>query len=181
MDYAQYQPSHGQQHHSTHLQGGYQNSQQPPPSSITSPPNHHAPHIHQQHPNHQASPILPSQGSQYQPQPPQSHQPPIYNPQYGIGPPSMQQPYGITPGQAAAAMATAAAAGPSYHYMPQTSMADGLARGSPHMAGVNNIKPERAPRSPPQLSNQMPPQMPPLPSQVPQVHGMPPQRRMSHN
>ncbi|MCJ1246233.1 Transcriptional activator [Trapelia coarctata] len=75
-------------------------------------------------------------------------------------------------------MATAAAAGPSYSYhpMPSTSMADGLARSSPHMSHVNAIKPERTvPRSPPQLPNQMPP----LPSQVQQAHQMPPQRRMS--
>ena len=71
-------------------------------------------------------------------------------------------------------MATAAAAGPGYSYMPQTSITDGLTRSSPHMSGVN-IKNERVPRSPPQV-----PQMPPLPSQVPASHQMPPQRRMSH-
>ena len=145
---------------------------------MTSPPNHHVPQIHQQHPNHQASPILPSQGSQYQPQPPgpQPHQQ-LYNPGYGVAP-SMPPQYGITPGQAAA-MATAAAAGPGYgyHHMPSTSMADGLPRTSPHMANVNAIKPERAPRSPPQL----PTQMPPLPSQVQQVHQVAPQRRMSQH
>ena len=84
----------------------------------------------------------------------------------------MQQPYGMAQ---AAATATAAAAGMGYHhYMPSTSMADSLARSSPHIAGVNSIKPERGQRSPPQL----PSQMPPLP-QVPQPHAMPP-RRMSH-
>ncbi|MCJ1474326.1 Transcriptional activator [Lambiella insularis] len=165
MDYAQY-PSHGSHPHYPPQQA----STGPP---MTSPPNHHAPHIHQQHPNHQASPILPSQGSQYQPQPPppQPHQQ-IYNQNYGV-PANMPQPYGMNQ---AAAMATAAAAGPTYGYrMPSTSMADTLALSSPHMAHVNAIKPERAPRSPPQLTNQMPP----LPSQV--GHPMPPQRRVSQH
>ncbi|MCJ1315477.1 Transcriptional activator [Xylographa vitiligo] len=169
MDYAQY-PPHGSHPH-------YQPQQPSAGPPMTSPPNHHASHIHQQHPNHQASPILPSQGSQYQPQPPppQPHQQ-IYSQAYGV-PPNMPQQYGITPGQAAA-MATAAAAGPAYGYhMPSTSMADSLARSSPHMAHVNAIKPERAPRSPPQLANQMPP----LSSQIQQGHPMPPQRRMSQH
>lgn len=76
-------------------------------------------------------------------------------------------------------MATAAAAGPGYGYhpMPSTTMADGLSRTSPHMTHVNAIKPERAPRTPPQIASQMPP----LSSQGPQSHQMPAQRRMSQH
>ncbi|KAI4138104.1 MAG: hypothetical protein L6R39_006963 [Caloplaca ligustica] len=169
MDYAQYQaPSHGQHPHAAHLQGSYQSAQQnpgPTGPSITSPPNQ-PPQMHQ-HP-HQASPILPSQGHGYQPpssQPNHSvHQGLSYPPQYTVAPPNMHQPYGMSPSQAAA-MATAAASGQGYNYgVPQTSMADGIARDSPRMAGVP-VKNERAPRSPQQMGNQMPP----LPSQV-QMH-----------
>ena len=85
----------------------------------------------------------------------------------------MHQPYGISPSQAAA-MATAAASGQSTYpsYLPQTSMAEGLPRESPRMAGIG-IKNEPPRRSPPQGSNQMPP----LPSQV-QVHSTHPNHRM---
>ncbi|KAL8645772.1 MAG: hypothetical protein Q9210_006523 [Variospora velana] len=182
MDYAQYQaPSHGQHPHAPHLQGSYQSAQQnsgPTGPSITSPSNQ-PPQMHQ-HP-HQASPILPSQGHGYQP-PPSSqsthsvHQNLTYPPQYNVPPPSMHQPYGISPSQAAA-MATAAASGQGYNYgVPQTSMPDGMARDSPRIAGVP-VKNERTPRSPQQLGNQMPP----LPSQV-QMHPNPrmPQNHMHH-
>jgi nuclear transcription factor Y, alpha len=153
MDYAQYpQGNH------------YQAPQNAATAPITSPPNHHASHIQQQ--NHQASPILPSQTQQFQGQPnPASHQQ-IYGAAYPV-PQNMQQPY-MTP----AAMATAAAAGHAYHYMPPTS---NMQHGSPH---VNNVgaKNERRVRTPPQVSNQMPP----LPSQVQQSHSLPaPPRRMS--
>ncbi|MCJ1298405.1 Transcriptional activator [Hypocenomyce scalaris] len=180
MDYAQYQqPPHAQHPHAQpHLQGGYTSAPQntgPGGPSITSPPNQQ-PQMHQQHPNHQASPILPSQAHAYQPQqtPQPTHQ--MYQQQlsypqaYGVGPPGMPQPYGLSH---QAAMATAAASG--YHPMPQTTMPDGL-RGSPRITGTQ-IKNERAPRSPPQLPNQMPP----LPSQVQvQNQQMANQRRMSH-
>ncbi|MCJ1358925.1 MAG: Transcriptional activator [Icmadophila ericetorum] len=178
MDYAQFQQaSHGQQHHPPHLQGGYQNPVQPPSTSLTSPPNHHVSHIQQHHSNHQASPILPSQGQQYQAQAPQPHQPQIYQQPYAVAAPAMQPGYGAMNPAQAAAMATAAASGANYHhYIPQTTMADSLTRSSPHMGVVNTIKSEGARRSPPQIPNQMPP----LPSQVQQQHQMP-QRRMSTN
>lgn len=84
----------------------------------------------------------------------------------------MPQPYGMTPG-AQAAIATAAASG--YHSIQQPTMPDGL-RGSPRITGTQ-IKNERAPRSPPQLPNQMPQ----LPSQIQvQNQQMANQRRMSH-
>ncbi|KAL8709264.1 MAG: hypothetical protein Q9220_006007 [cf. Caloplaca sp. 1 TL-2023] len=178
MDYAQYQtPSHGQHPHAPHLQGSYQSAQPnsgPAGPSITSPPNQ-PPQMHP-HP-HQASPILPSQGHGYQ-QPPSTqpnhsvHPTLNYPQQYSVGPPNMHSQYGMSPSQAAA-MATAAASGQSYSYgVPQTSMPDSIARGSPRMAGVP-VKNERQPRSPQQISNQMPP----LPSQV-QIHQNP---RMNQN
>lgn len=169
MDYA-YQPSsHGQHPHAPHLQGGYQGATQnsgPGGTSITSPSNQ-PPQIHQQHP-HQASPILPSQSHGYQSQAPSQSSHPVHQtlnyPQpYGSVPQTMHPQYGMTQTQAAA-MATAAASGQSYSYLPQTTMADNISRESPRMAGIS-VKNERAPRSPPQVPNQMPP----LPSQV-QVH-----------
>ncbi|KAL8970820.1 MAG: hypothetical protein Q9183_001338 [Haloplaca sp. 2 TL-2023] len=166
MDYAQYQPSsHGQHPHAPHLQSTYQSAQQNSgPPSITSPSNQPPPM--QQH-THQASPILPSQGHGY-PQPPSSqsnhsiHQALSYPHQYNVPPPNMPTQYGMSPSQAAA-MATAAASGQGYNYgVPQTSMADGIARDSPRgMAGVP-VKNERTPRSPQQMNNQMAS----LPSQV---------------
>ena len=177
MDYAQYQPpSHGQHPHAPHLQGGYQTTTHnpgPPGSSITSPSNQSS-QLHQQHP-HQGSPILASQNHTYQTQPAAStshsvHQGLNYSQPYSTVPSNMHQQYGISQ---AAAMATAAASGQSnYSYLPQTSVAEGLARESPRMAGIG-IKNEQPRRSPPQVSNQMPP----LPSQV-QVHPTHPAHRM---
>lgn len=166
MDYAQYQaPPHGQHSHAPHMQGGYPSAQQNsgPGQSITSPPN--APsQMHQQH-QHQASPILPSQGYAYQPPPPQPTHPVHHGlnyPQpYGVAPAAMHHQYGMSQ-QQAAAMATASASGQGSYHMPQTSMADGI-RDSPR--ATTAVKNERGPRSPQQVSNQMPP----LPSQV-QVH-----------
>lgn len=164
MDYAQYQPPpHGQHSHAPHMQGVYQSAQQNsgPGQSITSPPN--APsQMHQQH-QPQASPILPSQGYGYQPPPPQPahsvHQGLSYPQSYGVPPTAMHPQYQMSQ-QQAAAMATASASGAGSYHMPPTSMADGI-RDSPR-----TVKNERgAPRSPPQVPNQMPP----LPSQV-QVH-----------
>ena len=179
MDYAQYQPPpHGQHSHAPHMQGAYQNAQpnSGPGQSLTSPPN--APsQLHPQH-QHQASPILPSQGYAYQPPPPQPthsvHQGLSYPQPYGVAPTAMHPQYGMSQ-QQAAAMATASASGQGSYHMPPTSMADGI-RDSPRtMAAVKN---ERAPRSPPQIPNQMPP----LPSQVQvhQNHRMPP-NHMGHN
>ncbi|KAL8740823.1 MAG: hypothetical protein Q9190_006511 [Brigantiaea leucoxantha] len=173
MDYAQHQPpQYGQHPHAPHLQGNYQNATQNSGTagpSITSPPNQ-PPHMHQ-HP-HQASPILPSQGHGYQPPPSAQSGHPVhqglnYSQQYNVAPQAMPPQFGISPSQAAAAMATAAASGQGYSYVPQTSMADGIARDSPRMGGVP-VKNERTPRSPQQMTNQMPP----LPSQV-QAHPNP--------
>lgn len=190
MDYAQFQqpPPHSQHPHAPpHLQGGYHGGPQnggPGGVSITSPSNQQ-PQMHPQHPNHQASPILPSQGHGYQQQasnqpPHQVHQPMGYPQAYGVAAPAMHQPYGISPTQAAA-MATAAASGQGYYTMPQDSLAGNMgqnARGSPRMAGVQ-VKTERNPRSP----QQVPGQMPPLPSQVQVQQGqhMVQQRRMSQH
>ncbi|MCJ1324859.1 Transcriptional activator [Thelotrema lepadinum] len=151
MDYAQYpQGNH------------YQPSQNAASAPIASPQNHHTSHIQQQ--NHQASPILPSQTSQYQGQ---TNAPPhqqVYNPTYAM-PQNMPQQY-MTP----AAMATAAAAGGAYYPMQPTS---NMQHGSPHVNANVSVKPERRVRTPPG--------QPSLPSQVQQPHQMPPapQRRMS--
>ncbi|ODH13395.1 hypothetical protein ACO22_07301, partial [Paracoccidioides brasiliensis] len=149
----------------------------PPVGSITSPTN---PQAHMQHPhqNHQSSPILPSQSHYQQTQnaPGQVHQQINFPQQYA----QIPQSYGITPTQAAAAaaaMATAAAAGHNHTYyqpMHQDSMGGAMppgARGSPRLPS-SQVKNERHPRSPPQVSGQMPPlsnqvQMPQNPS-IPQ-------------
>lgn len=89
----------------------------------------------------------------------------------------MQPPYGISPTQAAA-MATAAASG-QFYPMSQDQMAGQMAqgpRGSPRMAGVQ-VKNERNPRSPTQVSGQIPP-MPQV--QMSQNAPMQQNRRMSH-
>ncbi|KAI4145894.1 MAG: hypothetical protein LQ340_006127 [Diploschistes diacapsis] len=162
MDYAQYpQGSH------------YQGPPNPVAPPMPSPQNHHASHIQQQ--SHQASPILPSQNSQYQGQPNGPPHQQVYNPAYGM-PQNMTQQY-MSP----AAMATAAAAGGAYHYsMGPTS---NMAHSSPHVNANVNVKPERRVRTPPGAQQQVSQQMPPLPSQVQQSHPsqMPPapQRRMS--
>ncbi|MCJ1362154.1 Transcriptional activator [Acarospora aff. strigata] len=190
MDYAQFQPPppHGQHPHAPpHLQGPYHNGPQnggPGGVSITSPSNQQ-PQMHQTHPNHQASPILPSQGHGYQQQQNQAshqvHQPIGYPPAYGVAAPSMHQPY-ISATQAAA-MATAAASGQGYYAMPPDPLPGNMGqnpRGSPRMAGVQ-VKTERNPN--PRSPQQVPGQMPPLPSQVQVQQGqhMAQQRRMSQH
>ena len=127
---------------------------------MTSPATH-APHM--AHAQHQASPILPSQGGQYPSQNAQAQHHSMYN---GY---NMQQPYGLTP----AAMATAAAAGSAAygHYMPQSSM--------PQQSPAMHVKSEsRQTRTPPQQSS--------MPSQVSQQQiprrpaGMPPHGGSPH-
>ena len=171
MDYAQYQPPpHGAHPHAPHLPGVYQSTSQTPgpgASSITSSSN--PPPQLRQHP-HQASPILPSQSNAYPPQPQAPpnhsvHQGLNYPQPYGGVPPQMHSQYAIPPDHAAAAaMATAAASGQGYPYIPPPTVPDPLARESPRIAGIT-VKNERGQRSPPQVASQMPP----LPSQV-QVH-----------
>lgn len=168
MEYSpQYQQAHPQHpqhpqhpHAPSHMPGPYQTAQQnagPPVGSITSPSNPQA-HMQQPHPSHQASPIISSQ-THYQQNPNASagvHQHMNYSQSYGV-PAAMPQTYGISPGQAAA-MATAAASG-QFYPLHQDSMASQMSqgpRGSPRMAGVQ-MKPDRDPRSPPQMSGQMPP------------------------
>lgn len=146
--------------------------------SMTSPSNAQAP-MHQTHSAHQTSPIVPGQQHYQQAQngPGAVHQQMNFPQGYGV-PAAMPQTYGISPTQAAA-MATAAASG-QFYPLHQDSMAGQMAhgsRGSPRMAGIQ-MKPDRNPRSPPQMPGQMPPmgsqvQMPPNPQ-------MPGQRRMSH-
>ncbi|KAG8530760.1 uncharacterized protein KY384_004117 [Bacidia gigantensis] len=165
MDYAQPQPPHyGQHPHAPHMQAAFTNAQQNQgPSTITSPPNQPQ-QMHQQHPN-QASPVLPSQGGNYSypPQPGSQPNHALNYPQaYAVPQPNMQN---------AAAMATAAAAGNSYQYLPQTSMA----QGSPRMATMG-IKNEVQRRSPTQMQNQMGS----LPSQVQHNHRMS-QSQMAHH
>ncbi|OKL58716.1 hypothetical protein UA08_06044 [Talaromyces atroroseus] len=175
MEYSpQYQQPHGQHPHApSHMAGAYQNAQNA--GSLTSPTNPQA-HIPQ---NHQASPILPGQGHYQQSQnaPGAVHQQMNFAQPYGVTT-SMQPPYGISPTQAAA-MATAAASG-QFYPIPQDQMAGQMApgpRGSPRMAGVQ-VKNERNPRSPTQVSGQIP-SMPPQ-VQLSQNAQMQQNRRMSH-
>lgn len=165
-DYAQYQqPHHG--HAPAHMPNyGAQNPAGNAP--ITSPTQQ------QMHSYQQTSPILPSQGNPY-PQAgapnPQHHQQINYA-QPGYIPPGMHQQsgmhqqYGMSPTQAAA-MATAAAAGPAGYY-DQNALQGQLAqdpRASPRMSG-NQIKTDGrvAPRSPTSASGPM--SAGALPSQV---------------
>jgi hypothetical protein len=143
--------------------------------SITSPTQQ------QMHSYQQTSPILPSQGNPY-PQPggnPQHHQQ-MYNAQPGYIQQGMHQQYGMSPTQAAA-MATAAAAGPGAYY-DQNALQGQLAqdpRASPRMTGGQiKVDGRVAPRSPTSVSNPMsagglPAQIQMTPSQQMQ------QRRMS--
>ncbi|KAF2270388.1 hypothetical protein CC78DRAFT_131569 [Lojkania enalia] len=173
-DYAQYQqPHHG--HPPAHMQN-YGGAQAPGAgsSSITSPT--------QQQMYQQTSPILPSQGNPYsQPGAPNSqHHPQMNYTQQGYMPPAMHQQYGMSPTQAAA-MATAAAAGPAGYY-DQNALQGQLPqdpRASPRLSG-NQIKTDGrvAPRSPTSVSNPMsagglPSQVQMTPAQAMQ------QRRMS--
>ncbi|KAJ5081258.1 hypothetical protein N7456_013496 [Penicillium angulare] len=181
MEYPpQYQQPHGQHPHApSHIPGPYQPGPPNPGGpvgSMASPTNPQAP-MQQTHPAHQTSPIVPSQQHYQQAQnaPGGVHQQMNFPQGYGVTT-AMPQTYGISPTQAAA-MATAAASGQFYplHQDVTGQMAQG-SRGSPRMAGVQ-MKPDRNPRSPPQMSGQMPPmgtqvQMPPN-SQLPP-------RRMSH-
>ncbi|CRG91705.1 hypothetical protein PISL3812_08756 [Talaromyces islandicus] len=171
MEYStQYQQPHGQHPHApSHMAGAYQNAQNPGTAvgSMASPTNPQA-HMPQ---NHQASPIMPPQGHYQQSQ----NAPGAVHQQMNFAQPyvstTMQPPYGISPTQAAA-MATAAASG-QFYPMHQDQMAGQMAqgpRGSPRMAGVQ-VKNERNPRSPTQVSGQIAS----MPSQV----QMQPNRRMS--
>ncbi|PGH14651.1 hypothetical protein AJ80_05831 [Polytolypa hystricis UAMH7299] len=153
------QPPNQHPHPPSHMSAPYQTTPSnagQPVGSITSPTNPQ-PHMQHTHPNHQASPILPSQ-SHYQPAqnaPGQVHQQMNFPPSYA----PLPQSYGISPTQAAA-MATAAASG-QFFPMHQDSMSGGMpqgGRGSPRM----QVKGERHPRSPPQVAGQMAP----LPNQV---------------
>lgn len=147
------------------MTGPYQNAQAnagQAVGSMTSPTNPQT-HMQQPHPNHQASPILPPQGHYQQAQnaPGTVHQSMNFPQPYGVTA-TMPQAYAISPTQAAA-MATAAASG-QFYPMHQDSMAGQMAqgpRGSPRMTGVQ-VKNERNPRSPTQVSGQMPS----IPSQV---------------
>lgn len=172
-DYAQYQqPHHG--HAAAHMQN-YGAAQNPAAgnASITSPTQQ------QMHSYPQTSPILPSQGYS-QPGAPnaQHHQQINYAQQQYM--PNMHQQYGMSPTQAAA-MATAAAAGPAGYYdqMGQGQLA-GQPRQSPRMSGGQMPKDGHvAPRSPTAVSNPM--SAGGLPSQVQMNAGQAAmqQRRMS--
>ncbi|KAJ5729596.1 uncharacterized protein N7483_004104 [Penicillium malachiteum] len=182
MEYPpQYQQPHGQHPHApSHIPGPYQTGPPnagPPVGSMASPTNPQAP-MQQSHSAHQTSPIVPSQQHYQQgPNAPGAvHQQMNFPQGYGVTT-AMPQSYGISPTQAAA-MATAAASGQFYplHQDVTGQMAQG-SRGSPRMAGVQ-MKPDRNPRSPPQ----MPGQMPPMGSQVQMApNNQLPPRRMSHH
>ncbi|KAK2802397.1 hypothetical protein FQN50_007395 [Emmonsiellopsis sp. PD_5] len=160
MEYPpQYQQPHSQHPHASSHMPPYQTSPAnagPPVGSITSPTNPQA-HMQHPHPNHQASPILPSQ-SHYPPSqnaPGQVHQQMNYPQQYA----PLAQSYGISQAAAAAAMATAAATGHQFYPLHQDSIGGAIppgARGSPRMSS-SQVKNERHPRSPPQVSGQVPP------------------------
>lgn len=168
-DYAQY-PHHG--HAPGHLQnyGGAPNPAAGNPS-ITSP-------TQQQMHYPQTSPILPSQGYGQGGAPNQQHHQQMNYAQQGYIP-GMHQQY-MSPTQAAA-MATAAAAGPQAGYYDQNAIPGQLAqdpRASPRMAGGQMKGDGRvAPRSPTAVSNAM---SSALPSQVQLTPGQAmQQRRMS--
>jgi len=168
-DYAQYQqPHHG--HAPAHLQsyGGAPNPTSGNPS-ITSPTQG------QMHPYQQTSPILPSQGygGPGGAPNPQHHQQMNYGQQQYM--PGMPQPYGMSPSQAAA-MATAAAAGPA-GYQEQQFAIPGQVAQSPRMAGGQmKVDGRVAPRSPTAVSG---PMAGSLPSQVQMTPQAAMQRRMS--
>ena len=174
MEYPpQYQTQHAQH---PHLQGGYQTSPQSGGPGSLNPSTSGQPHLQQQHPS-QASPILPSQTqNHYQPQPNSVHGSMPY-PQYGVSA-GMQQ-Y-ISPTQAAA-MATAAASGQFPYSMPHDSIASRMAGAgsSPPMPSLTQVKNERGPHSPTQVTGQMPS----ISSAVsmPQGPNMNQQRRMSQH
>lgn len=171
-DYAQYQQSH-HGHAPGHLQsyGGAQNPAAGNPS-ITSPTQQ------QMHSYQQTSPILPSQGYGQAGAPNPQHHPQMNYAQQGYMQPGMHQQYGMSPTQAAA-MATAAAAGPAGYY-DQNTIQGQLAqdpRASPRMSGPMKPDGRVAPRSPTAVSNAM---NGALPSQVQMTPGqVMQQRRMS--
>ncbi|KAF2707696.1 hypothetical protein K504DRAFT_503923 [Pleomassaria siparia CBS 279.74] len=174
-DYAQYQqPHHGQP--PAHMQH-YPGAQNPAAGnpSITSPTQQQQMHSYQQ-----TSPILASQNNPYAQSGapnPQHHQQMSYA-QPGYMPPGMHQQYGMSPTQAAA-MATAAAAGPAGYY-DQSSLQGQLdPRASPRMSGGQLKTDGRvAPRSPTAVSNAIGAGA--LPSQVQMTPGQAiQQRRMS--
>jgi hypothetical protein len=152
------------------------------------------PHAHQQpqHPN-QTSPMMQTQQQPAYGQHPQQQQvaPQHMMPQMGYNAPYMQQPYGVSPSQAAA-MATAAASGyPNYSMPSDSGMA--MSQTSPRMQSVktdaNNAMrggpPEQSPQqrqmssAPGSMPGQM--NMPPaqaIPQQMQQMQQQ--QRRVSH-
>ncbi|KAH7123733.1 CCAAT-binding transcription factor (CBF-B/NF-YA) subunit B-domain-containing protein [Dendryphion nanum] len=175
-EYAQYQ----QQHHAhapPHMQNYGAQNPGPGNPSIASPTQQQQMHSYQQ-----TSPILPSQGYSQGAGNAQHHPQQIGYAQPGYIQPGMHSQYGMSPTQAAA-MATAAAAGPAGYY-DQNALQGQLAqdpRASPRMTG-NQVKTDGrvAPRSPTSVSNPM--SAGGLPSQVqmtPSQQQLAQQRRMS--
>ncbi|KAB2574053.1 CCAAT-binding transcription factor subunit B [Lasiodiplodia theobromae] len=177
MEYAQYQqPHHPHNHAQSHMQNAYATpSQSAAQGTITSP--NQQTQMHQQH--NQTSPLLPSQTNPYSQQGTNNaagHQvQPMYPSAGGYG---MQ--YSISATQAAAAMATAAAAGQTFYQMGDGGMQGQLSqdpRASPRIGGGAQVKADpRGPRSPPQVPNNMSGQ-PNIPPQVQMQQTLP--RRMS--
>jgi len=190
-DYQQYQQPHPHNPHGhaqSHLQNAYTAAPPnagPTAASITSPTQQSQMHP----PYNQTSPILPSQSNPYSQQGApgggqhQLNQQMAYAPTgYGV-PPGMHQQY-MAPTQAAA-MATAAAAGPQYGYhMPDQSIPGQLGqdpRASPRVAGQQIKTDGRNPRSPTQVTAAMGTQ-PPMATQMPmQQNQAMAQRRMSQH
>lgn len=151
MEYSQY-PQQAQAHNShnpAHIQAGYPNPGQHPGAgaSITSPSPQS---IHPQHALHnQTSPILSSQAQTGNPGHALNQQ--MNYQQSNYGPPQGGLHYamsGINP-QTAAMAATAAAAGSTYPYLPDSGL-----QTSPRMMGVP-VKQETQRRSPKQMSSQL--------------------------
>jgi nuclear transcription factor Y alpha len=166
-----------------HPHPGYANSHLPPnyggaPNPAAGNPSITSPTQQGQMQTYQSSPILPSQG--YVPGGPPN---PQHHPHMGYSQqafmPGMFQQHGMNQQQAAAAMATAAAAGPA-GYQDQYGIPGQMAqdpRASPRMSGGQMKDGRVAPRSPTAVSGAM---VGNLPSQIQMtpVHAMQ-QRRMS--
>ncbi|KAK3704428.1 Transcriptional activator [Vermiconidia calcicola] len=149
------------------------------------------PHAHQQppHPN-QASPVMQTQQPSYAHQQPQQMAHQQMMPQMGYNPAyAMQQPYGVSPSQAAA-MATAAASGYPAYTMGDSAQLGSMVQTSPRLQQVktDGSQMQRAPEQSPRQQGQMQPPggMPgqmqagaqPMPNNMQQMQQQ--QRRMSH-
>ncbi|KAI9884363.1 MAG: proteasome component pup2, partial [Watsoniomyces obsoletus] len=198
MDYAHYQQAPPPHHRGApHLPSAYATDPSstaasgPSVSASIPPPPMHA-HHHAAAYN-QTSPILPSQAHSLQQQagPGQAHQLHTQlNYPYGVSATGMHAHHGISPTQAAAMAATAAASGQGYYQMPHDQLSGALGgdpRRSPSISSGGPVKQEQrgGPRSPP-TRGAMPgpmgaPHQPGMTAQIPgpTMPGGGGQRRMS--